>query len=227
MDTKANKLAADLLMAVKMESPTEQFKTALKAYALAKLELELDNDDKKKAFWINIYNAYYQILRLENKITKPEIYKSRLITIAGKKISLDNIEHGILRRFRYKYALGFLANYFSARWIKRLAVDTIDYRIHFALNCGAKSCPPIAFYSVAKINQQLDMATQNFLTNETEYDHPQKVVHTTTLFKWFLADFGGIKGIKQIFKKQIEKDISDYTIKFKPYSWEDDLNNFI
>ena len=40
-----------------------------------------------------------------------------------------------------------------------MAVDVIDFRIHFALNCGAKSCPPIAFYSYDKINDQLDLAT--------------------------------------------------------------------
>jgi len=47
------------------------------------------------------------------------------------------------------------------------------------------------------------------------------------LFKWFLADFGGKKGIKQIYLDQLEIDISDYSIHFKNYSWEDKLNNFV
>ena len=51
----------------------------------------------------------------------------------------------------------------------------------------------------------------------------KKEIHTTALLKWFLADFGGIKGIKNIFKTQLSKGISDYKVKYKEYSWEEDL----
>jgi hypothetical protein len=123
--------------------------------------------------------------------------------------------------------LGYLANPFTSKLIKDLAVDELDYRIHFALNCGAKSCPPIAFYKVKNINGQLDLATQSFLEGDTAFDEENKVVHTTALFQWFAGDFGGKKGIRKIYQQQLDKNISDYSIKYKEYSWEEDLGNFV
>lgn len=227
MDLKTpNQLAEQLLLQVKMQKDTTALRLEIEHLTLDVLPKHLDNDDKKKAFWINIYNAYYQILRREN-INKPAIYKKKLFSIATEKFSLDDVEHGVLRRYRYKYSLGFFANIFTSRLIKNLAVDQLDYRIHFALNCGAKSCPPIAFYNVAKIDTQLDMATQAFLEGESSFDDEKKEVSTTALFQWFAADFGGKKGIKRIFKEQLDKDISAYKIKYTPYSWEDELDNFV
>lgn len=222
-----NQLSEQLLLQVKLQKDTTKIRLTLATLPLKMLLNNLTDDGKKKAFWINIYNAYYQILRKEKNIIKPAIYRDKLFKIAGKSFSLDDVEHGILRKYRYKYSLGFFSNFFAKKLIKKLAVDEIDYRIHFSLNCGAESCPPIAFYNVPKIDFQLDMATQSFLESETEFDDNDKIVHTTQLFKWFFADFGGTKGIKAIFNKQLNKDISDYTIKYKVYSWEDDLNNYV
>jgi hypothetical protein len=199
----------------------------MSAIPLPMLKSELADDDRKKAFWLNIYNAYYQILRIEKKMDKPDIYRQRSFTIAGELFSLDDVEHGILRKFRSKYSLGYLANPFTSRLIKDLAVDELDYRIHFALNCGAKSCPPIAFYKVKNISSQLDLATQSFLEGDTDFDEANKIVHVTALFQWFAGDFGGKKGIRKIYQQQLDKDISDYSIKYKKYSWEDDLGNFM
>lgn len=222
-----NQLSEQLLLAVKMRKETADWRLQLEQLKLGDLQNQLADDRQKKAFWINIYNAYYQILRKEQNVVKPTIYRKRLFKITQKAWSLDDVEHGILRKYRYKYSLGFFANFFTSPLIKKLAVQVLDYRIHFALNCGAKSCPPIAFYRAATIDSQLDMATQAFLEGETDFDNANKIVHTTALFQWFLADFGGKKGIKDIYKKQLGKDISDYTIAYKKYSWEEDLDNFV
>ncbi len=224
--TSLNQLSEQLLLAVKMQENTSEIKLELEKTPFNKLE-SLSNDTTKKAFWINIYNAYFLILRKEQKIEKPAIYKKKLIRIANINFSLDDIEHGILRRYRYKYSLGFLRNFFALKLIKELAVSTIDYRIHFALNCGAKSCPPIAFYHLEKIDTQLNIATQSFLEAETDFYTDKKEVHISMLFKWYLGDFGGKRGIKNIYLTQLGQNISDFKIKFKPYSWEEDLNNFI
>lgn len=222
-----NSLSEELLLNVKMNKDTSVVQLQLEKASNKSLEASLLNDDKKKAFWINIYNAYYQILRTEKKVNKPDIYKKKLFTIANRLMSLDDVEHGVLRRFRYKYSLGFFANFLTPKFIKKNAVAVLDYRIHFALNCGAKSCPPIAFYNSEKINTQLDLATQSFLEGETIIDDANKTITTTALFKWFYADFGGKKGIKDIFLKQLNKDINDYKINYSEYSWEDDLANFV
>ena len=222
-----NQLSEQLLLAVKMQKDTSNFLSELEVLNLNDLKNNLSNDDKKISFWVNIYNAYFLILRKERKITKPDIYKKKFFKIANESFSLDDVEHGILRRYRYKYSLGYFGNPFTSKLIKTLAVDKLDYRIHFALNCGAKSCPPIAFYNSENINAQLDMATQAFLEGESDFDEVKKEVYTTALFKWYSADFGGGKGIKEIYRKQMNKDISDYSIKFKEYSWEEKLDNFV
>jgi len=224
---RLNSLSEELLLKVKMNEKTSSIQLGLEQLEKQELQLFLTNDDKKKAFWINIYNAYYQILRNENKLTKPLIYKNKTFKIARELLSLDDVEHGILRRFKYKYSLGFITNFFISSFIKKNAVSILDYRIHFALNCGAKSCPPIAFYNSSKINSQLNLATQSFLESETEIDHEKKTVTTTALFKWFYADFGRKKGIKKIFFNQLNKNIDTYKIKYKEYLWEDDLANFV
>jgi len=222
-----NQLSEQLLLYVKLGKDTLVMQRKLEELEPENLKTSLINDDKKKAFWINIYNAYYQILRKEKKIVKPAIYKERLFKIGGKSWSLDDVEHGILRRYRYKYSLGFFANVMASKFIKEHAVDKLDYRIHFALNCGAKSCPPIAFYNSENIHAQLDLSTQSFLEVESDFDDENKVVITTALFKWFYGDFGGKRGIKRIFVQQLNKEIFDYKIEYKNYSWEDDLVNFV
>lgn len=90
--------------------------------------------------------------------------------------------------------------------IRALAVEDVDYRIHFALNCGAKSCPPIAFYKAERIDYLFDLATQSFLEGETDFDEEE--------------------GIRTLYLKQLELDISGWEIRYKEYSWEDDLANF-
>lgn len=139
---------------------------------------------------------------------------------------MDDVEHGILRKYRYKYSFGFFTNFFTSKFIKENAVNKLDYKIHFALNCGAKSCPPIAFYNSKDIDTQLEMATQAFLEVETKFNDQEKIVYTTALFKWFYADFDRKKGIRKILTSQLGKDLSNYKINYNAYSSEEQLNNF-
>lgn len=222
-----HELSQQLLMAMKMGSLPEELISQMKAISFDQLNSDLENDAAKKAFWINCYNAFYLILRKINKKTKPEIYKDEAINIGGKRFSLDNIEHGILRKYRHKLSLGFLPNFCTSKTIKQLAVDELDYRIHFALNCGAASCPPIAFYSPDKIDDQLEMATLSFLESETEIDNDKKEVQVTRLFQWYLGDFSGTNGIRSILKEKLGLDVSEHKIIYKEYSWDDALDNFV
>lgn len=219
-------IASSLLLHVKKEEDPSLFLAQLAAYPASLLFKELENDDAKKAFWINCYNAFFLYLRRDQGHQKPEIYRSKLIEIAGHRFSLDDLEHGILRRFRIKISLGYLPNIFASSIIKQLAVKAIDYRIHFALNCGAKSCPPIAFYSAEKISQQLEWASLGFLENETDYYPDQKEIHFTKLGLWFLGDFGGYKGIRQLITQKLNWETKDYKLIFKDYDWDEQLDNF-
>ncbi|HEX8461365.1 MAG TPA: DUF547 domain-containing protein, partial [Segetibacter sp.] len=153
-------ISQQLLLAAKTHEPTDSLVGKIQSISEQSLTSQLLTDDDKKAFWINLYNAFTQVILSKN----PDKYKSRgsffgdkQIEIAGKKLSLDDIEHGILRHSKIKWGLGHLNKWFSSGFEKRQRVDTVDYRIHFSLNCGAKSCPPIAFYKPSDLNRQLDM----------------------------------------------------------------------
>ena len=225
--SKLNNLSEQLLFAVKNENLFDFILDDLATFSLSEFEKNLCDDRHKNAFWINIYNAFFQILRKKKKLKHPKIYTVKEMTIAGRNLSLDDIEHGILRRYRYKYSLGFIPNFMINSQLKKWAVSKIDYRIHFALNCGAKSCPPIAFYSVDKLEEQLELSSLSFLETETQIDEKHKKVNISRLFLWFFNDFGGRKGTKTILSKYLKKDFSTFKTVFNPYSWDEQLDNYV
>lgn len=220
------KLSGELLYKVKIKADSKAVEKSLSSLTYAQLLEGLNNDAAKKTFWVNMYNAWYQILAIRLNKTRPKIFTEQLIPVAGLSLSLDDIEHGILRKYRWKWSMGYLPQFIPQKAIKELAVDSIDYRIHFALNCGAKSCPPIAFYRYANIDRQLDMATVAFIKGETEIDDEKKVLTTSKILSWFKGDFGGTKGIKALMKKVFQRDFSEYSIQFNDYNWDKDLGNF-
>ncbi len=219
-------LSGQLLLNIKTEAPTDSLELVLSKLSLPDLITGLSDDDARKTFWINIYNSFFQILAARKMNRKLQIFSEKLITIAGTKFSLDDIEHGILRKYRWKYGLGYLPQLFPPKIIKQLAVSKIDYRIHFTLNCGAKSCPLIAFYSYDKINEQLEKAMKSFLHSEVEINEAKKEVNVNKIMYWFKGDFGGTNGIKNILSNYFTKDFSAYSIKFKEYDWTEQLKNF-
>lgn len=226
MTSSLTKKSGELLLLVKNRAPVSGILDEIANISMKDLQQQLMNDTLKQVFWINIYNSFYQILSKTHKLTSPKIYTSKQIQIAGYNFSLDHIEHGILRKFRYKYSLGYFPNIFTSSIIKKLAVDKIDFRIHFALNCGAISCPPIRFYSEEDLNHQLDLATSSFLESETKINHEKREVQITRLFLWFHNDFGGKKGIRKILKDYLQKDLKGYKLRFDHYSWDIHLDNY-
>lgn len=219
-----------LLMAVKTNEPADSLLAYFQNISFDELKSELNTDAKTKAFWLNIYNAFTQVLLQKN----PEAYKnrnrffkSRQINIAGKKVSLDFIEHQILRRSEWKLGLGYVKIFFPTKLEKQLRTGTKDYRIHFALNCGAKSCPPIAFYDDEKLEQQLGMAEKAFIKNDAEYDEAGNTVAISKIFSWFRGDFGGRKGIRKLLlKHSIILPGKKVKLRFKEYDWSLMLKKF-
>jgi hypothetical protein len=219
-------LSGRLLLKVKNEESVHEEQKELASYSLDNLQQELSSENALKTFWINIYNAYYQILAMNHNKSQGSIYNRIDIKIAGESFSLDDIEHGILRRYRWKWSKGYLPQIFTPAIIRKLAVHKIDYRIHFALNCGAVSCPPIAFYDTERIDQQLEMATVSFLEGETDIVTDLKTVTTSALLSWFSGDFGGKKGALEKIGRALDQDLSGYKLRFKKYNWEKQLANF-
>ncbi len=223
-------LSQQFIYAAKTSEATDSPVLALKNLSYADLKNKLKSDDEKKAFWINLYNGYTQVILKfspEKYKSRNTFFKSKQIEIAGKMFSLDDIEHGILRRSKIKWSLGYLNKLFPGKTEKDLRVDHLDYRIHFALNCGAKSCPPIAFYNPENLNPQLDIATKAYLTGEAEYDAKKNIIKLPTLMNWFRRDFGGKKKMKQLLQKiNVIPEGSNPKIKFKKYDWNLFLNHY-
>ncbi|MEL6989890.1 MAG: DUF547 domain-containing protein [Bacteroidota bacterium] len=221
------KNSEQLLLKMKMGENPQTLVDYFRNISIESIQSSITTDNQKKAFWINMYNAYFLILRKIQNLDKSKIYKSKSINIGGHLFTLDDLEHGILRKYRYKYSLGFLPSLFVPSIIKKLAVDKVDYRIHFALNCGAKSCPPIAFYYEDRIEQQLEMATISFLEGETEVKEASKEIWISRLFLWYLGDFGGKSGVRRILEEKLNISTSGYSIHHSEYNWEEDLSNFV
>ncbi|MFT6935426.1 MAG: hypothetical protein ACJAUQ_001822 [Maribacter sp.] len=229
--TDYNEVSKTFLERLKANKNTKDIQKLLASTSILELDNALDTDAKRLAFWVNIYNAYIQVLLKE----QPELYddrgsffKEEQITIAGEAVSFAKIEHGIIRKSQWEYGLGMIRKWFPNKFERKLRVNKRDYRVHFALNCGAKDCPPIAIYDWKKLDEQFKKATSTYLERTTVYSDKKKEVVVTALFSWFRGDFNGKSGVKNILKKQgLIPTIKDIDITYKDYDWTLDLDNFI
>lgn len=217
--------AVELLVAVRRGDDPDPFLSRLADYDKSELGPLREDREHALAFWMNLYNAGTQIL-LERR---PRLYDSPLrflrffradaVTVAGHGLSLDEIEQGILRGRRSKYGLGYLPRLPRA-FERRYAVDC-DPRIHFALNCGAESCPAIRAYEPEAIDDQLDLATELYLEQTVEYDPETDRAHIPRLFLWYYGDFGGRSGIRTfLHEHEAVPAEATPTLRFKSWSWE-------
>ncbi len=220
---KLVQLSQEFMYAAKTGDNTGKFIQSLSNISYTDLKTRLQSDEEKKAFWINLYNGYTQVLLKQDPgkyKNRGRFFSAKQMTVAGKAFSLDDIEHGILRRSKIKWSLGHLNKLFPGKTEKELRVQELDYRLHFALNCGAKSCPPIAFYNPENLNPQLELATNAYLQSEAEYDAAADVLKLPAIMGWFRRDFGGKRKMVQLLKnKKIVPAESKPGIRFKSYDW--------
>ncbi len=228
-------LSMQLVEAVRDGEDFEEITRKIAGVSADELRANLDTEEKNKAFWLNIYNAYVQILLLE----KPELFEDRnswfgynffsspQVTIAGKNLSFDDIEHGIMRRSKIKISLGYLSSWFVDDFIKKFWWEEVDPRIHFALNCGAASCPYIAVFDPDRVEEQLDITSREYLAETTDYFPDEQRVEVNRLMSWFRGDFGGVSGAIQMLKDYglIPND-ADPSVDFKEYDWTLELGNY-
>jgi hypothetical protein len=224
------RLSQEFLYAVRTGKPAEKYLSAFKQADEANLMEQLTDDRARLAFWLNLYNAYVQIhlkKNLDLYKQRERFYTARIIEFAGRHISLDTIEHGILRRSAFKWSLGYLRNPFPPAFERKYSVSRPDYRIHFALNCGAASCPPIAFYKPEDIGAQLDIAAAAYLSGECVYDEQQNRVTIPKILLWFRGDFGGKSGILQLLRTyEIIPAGRTPAIRYKNYDWTLQLDKY-
>lgn len=226
MKTSAVELSQKLLFAIKQAEAPDKYIIDLAEYPMADLKWELSNDTTIKAFWINIYNAFSTYLLQPNpKIILTQAgrikhFNAKVVVIAGHTLSLNEIEHGILRKSKIWWSKGYLIKLWVKGFEKKFRVNEFDNRIHFALNCGGESCPPIRFYTPEQMEEQLQLATLSFLEGETSYDKETGIVNTSGILLWYVGDFGGKKGIINLLKRyEIIPVNASPKLEFKPYSW--------
>ena len=212
-------LAAEFLAAVRRGEPTADLRSALAN--LPESALAAMDRDAATAFWLDVYNGYVQY-HLDRK---PSLYDSKRrffggkrIRVAGHQLSLDDIEHGLLRGSKSKYGLGYLPRLRPSAFERRHRLADADPRIHFAVNCGAVSCPPILTYSAERIDAELDVATTAYLENETRREHG--ALSVPRLLLYYRGDFGGRAGIYAFLERHGVLEPGERPkIRYRSYDW--------
>lgn len=149
---------------------------------------KLRTDEDKLAFWADAYN----LLMLKNLLDAPDVkdiidsgkadafFKTPFL-VAGNALSLDQIEHGLLRRQP------------SINVPEQLAVKRVDPRLHVVLNCGAISCPAFLPVPLSKgaLELQLKKAMAAFVNGAQHFrlDKQKNEWVITSLVQWFGTDF--------------------------------------
>ena len=167
--------------------------------------------EEKLAFWINLYNTIVVqgIVELELASSVREVnnfFAHISYRIGNHTFSPDEIEHGILRsnaRPPYRVFSVFRRN--DPR--RQFALNTSDPRIHFALVCGSRSCAPISFYEAVAIDEQLDIATKNFINSSEVIILPEKnKILLSQIFNWYIKDLGKRKDIFKFLLRYLNPD---------------------
>tara|TARA_X000000368_G_scaffold172560_1_gene136106 strand:+ start:101 stop:826 length:726 start_codon:yes stop_codon:yes gene_type:complete len=163
-------------------------------------------EDSKKAYWINVYNALILKIMIENPgkdildigYIGHDVFLKRF-KVGNKRISPSFIENKILRKMK-------------------------DPRIHFAINCASKSCPPLGNRILLEtdLDKQLDQKAFKFINNTDNVfiNHEEQTIYLNKIFKWFEKDFENLKSYISIYLDDIDIDlIKNYNIKFFKYDW--------
>lgn len=161
------------------------------------------SSQEEMAYWINLYNAATVLLILENypissilNLDGGKVWDRKWISSKKGVLSLNDIEHGILRK-KFK-----------------------DARIHAAVNCASKSCPPLwnrAFSGAnlsAELHDRMERWVQSDEYNVLKGDH----VKLSEIFKWYGEDFGAdlIAYLNKYSKIKIQPSAK---VSYLPYDW--------
>jgi hypothetical protein len=165
--------------------------------------------NEKASSLVNAYNAFVLRWILANYPTESiwqlkNSFSEKRNEIGGRKVSLDDIEHGTLR-------------------------PLIGYRAHAVLVCAARSCPPLQrfAYTAEGFDEQNDAAYRAWLALEdlNRFLSNEKKVEISSIFKWFRQDFDKAGGIVKILGRYAPSSVREfaasgnYEIKYLSYNW--------
>ena len=164
------------------------------------------------AFWLDVYNGLviYQIVEgqgdPETGRSRAKFFRGRRHQVAGRSMTLDDIEHRALRP---------------------LAEDP---RVHFVLVCGAQSCPPLqasSFMGAKDLDKMLDDAARSYINDPAnmKIDPDGRVVTLNKIFDWYAEDFGDVlKFVARYRSLEEQKMLREgrWKLRYEDYDW--DLN---
>jgi len=209
---------------------------AWEEYILASAELQVVNlfhlsNQEKKVFFINIYNmlTIHGIIEHgspNNMFRRNWFFSSISYNIGGHRYTLNDIEHGILRG--NKTPPGGIFRLIPSNDVRapNILSDQLDPRIHFALVCGAKGCPPVRIYSIDEIDEQLNIATESYLENEIKVRNDK--IFLPKLLQWYKSDFPKNNELLNWICDYVSDDLKEkirellnthYDIAYNDYNW--------
>ncbi|MDE2489779.1 MAG: DUF547 domain-containing protein [Elusimicrobia bacterium] len=166
--------------------------------------------DARLAFLINVYNAttlrlivdHYPVasIRKLGAWWDPKgPWHLKVVRLFGKTMTLDDLEQGMIRP------------------------DFHEPRVHFALVCAAKGCPPLRSeaYDGARLDSQLNDQERSFLAQswKNRADAATRTAYLSPIFKWYMADFGGTKEAVLAFVKKRLAVGTDWGVSWTDYDW--------
>ncbi|XP_021375341.1 uncharacterized protein LOC110464448 [Mizuhopecten yessoensis] len=163
---------------------------------LHRVQISEATREEKLSFFINIYNALVihanvSVGPATNLWQRYKFFNTTRYIIGGESYSLQDIENGVLRANRK--GVGMFTRPFSQSEPRfKVALEKHEPLIHFALVCGAKSCPPIKTYSTKGIYEQLKVAAEAFLEGDDgcQIDMKKRQIRLSKILKWYQEDFG-------------------------------------
>ena len=176
--------------------------------AAASVDVDALSRDSQTAFYINLYNGamlqavfeHWPVESVKNIGWWPfGIFKKSFIQQGDRKLSLDDVEKGILLK------------------------DYFDPRIHFAVNCASESCPPLRAepFVGERLEAQLEEQTRLFAASRraARVDRARKSVAYSSLFDWYADDFPGSNPAEYLNRYRAEPLPTDFEIGWIPYDW--------
>lgn len=214
-------------------------------YTIATSELQCVEDvpllpvDERKAFFINIYNSLIIHAKAVNVrgLTRLSLFDLASYQIGEYLLTANDIEHGILRS-NTAAPTGFLQRWLgNNQWWRdgdpRVAALSLpgpcDARVHFALNCGANSCPAIRVYDGGNVDFGLDAAARAFVGGEVEVVDG-RTVRGSKILQWYRGDFarGDAELVRQLagwaggeLGEELVAVADDAVLEFRAYDWGD------
>jgi hypothetical protein len=227
-------LSGQLLDAARRPLAEPGAREALEALAGALHGVEpaaLAGDEARLAFWLNLYNALtlhalaaYRVRG--NLLRHLHLFWRAAYRVGAHRYSLNLIEHGLLRDNARVPPFPFRA---ARRGDARLAAAPArrEPRIHFALNCGAHSCPPIRAYTPERLEAQLALATRAYLEQGTRVEREAGRVVLPGLLGFYAADFGPPEELLRFVARHLPEEDGAWLaeaagrvrVAYAPYDW--------